>query len=218
MVDGTLIVLKEKPALGRVDSMSYFNYRKQKYGFQATVICDDECRILKFNASFPGAVHDARAWRKLGIYRNPKNYLQGGEFLLADSAYPLTEHTIVLFKRSSSCLSQQKKRFNQALSELRVSVEHCIGRLKARFPSLRGLPHRIRGRKDVILSLNWIGSCVVLHNLLIDLDDGVEAHWERPDDLNNDSDGEQEEDNYEGFTGRRKRDALMLEVLEQYSD
>jgi DDE superfamily endonuclease len=65
MVDGTLIVFKEKPVLDRVESMSYFNYRKQKYGFQAKVVCDDEARILKFNCSYPGAVHDARA-----VFRN----------------------------------------------------------------------------------------------------------------------------------------------------
>lgn len=157
----------------------------------------------------------AKAWST--VCRNPENYLQGGEFLLADSAYPLTEHTIVPFKRSSSRgesnLSQQKKQFNQALSGLHVSVENCIGRLKARFPSLRALPHRIRGRKDIILALNWIGSCVILHNLLIDLDDEVEACWERLEDSDEDSD-EEEDDEYEGLTGIQKRDALMLAVLE----
>ena len=82
MVDRTLIVFKEKPALDRVESMSYFSYRKQKYGFQATVVCDDEARILKFNCSYPSAVHDAWAWRKLGVYKHPQRYLQGNEFCL----------------------------------------------------------------------------------------------------------------------------------------
>ena len=67
IVDGTLIVLKEKPALDRIASMAYFNYRKQKYGFQATVVCDDEGRILKFSSHFLGAVHDARAWKRVGL-------------------------------------------------------------------------------------------------------------------------------------------------------
>ena len=141
MVDGTLIVFKEKPALDCVESMIYFNYRKQKYGFQATVVSDDEACILKFNCNYPGAVHDARAWRKLGVYKHPQRYLRGNEFLLADSAYPLTETTIVPYKHSSAHLSSSKRIFNYRLSGLRVSVEHCIGYLKARFPSLRGLPH-----------------------------------------------------------------------------
>lgn len=214
MVDGTLIVLKDKPALHRVESQSYFNYRKQKYGFQATIICDDEGRILKFNCNFPGSVHDARAWRKLGVYQHPRQYLQGEEFLLADSAYPLTETTIVPFKHSSVRLSQEKRIFNQKLSGLRVSVEHCIGRLKARFPSLRGLPHRIQGQRDVTICLMWIGSCVVLHNLLMDLDDEIEPRWEMPED-NESSDEDENIVREERSSGKRKRDALMQAVLEE---
>ena len=225
MVDGTLIVFKEKPALGKLDSMSYFNYRKQKYGFQATVICDDECRILKFNTNFPGAVHDSRAWRKLGVYQRPRDYLQGGEFLLADSAYPLTEYTIVPFKRSAkpgvkARLSPEKKLFNRTLSGLRVSVEHCIGRLKARFPSLRNLPHRIRSKDDVGVCLRWIGSCVILHNLLIDLDDEMDARWTKPEDIEEDEEDEDEDGDThrtrrERVTGKKKRNALMLAILEE---
>jgi len=59
MVDGTLLVLKDKPALDHTDAVNYFNYRKQRYGFQATIVCDDERCILKFNCDFPGSVHDA---------------------------------------------------------------------------------------------------------------------------------------------------------------
>lgn len=115
MVDGILIVFKEKSALNRVESMNSFNYRKQKY---ATVVCDDEARILKFNCSYPDAVHDARAWQKLGVYKHPRWYLRGNEFLLADSAYPLTETTIILYKHSSTHLSPSKRKFNYRLSGL----------------------------------------------------------------------------------------------------
>lgn len=220
MVDGTLIVFKEKPALDRVESMSYFNYRKQKYGFQATVVCDDEARILKFNCSYPGAVHDARAWRKLGVYKHPRRYLRGNEFLLADSAYPLTETTIVPYKHSSAHLSSSKRKFNYRLSGLRVSVEHCIGHLKARFPSLRGLPHRIRRKGDVALCLKWIGSCVVLYNLLLDLDDDIEARWEIPEDSDSDEDENEisECDVRRESEGKKKRNAMMREVVAEEGD
>ena len=220
MVDGTLIVFKEKPALDRVESMSYFNYRKQKYGFQATIVCDDEARILKFNCSYPGAVHDARAWRKLGVYKHPQRYLRGNEFLLADSAYPLTETTIVPYKHSSAHLSSSKRMFNYRLSGLRVSVEHCIGHLKARFPSLRGLPHRIRRKRDIALCMKWVGSCVVLYNLLLDLDDDIEARWEMPEDDSSDEDEEEisERDVGRESKGKKKRDAMMREVVAEEWD
>ena len=103
--------------------------------------------------------------------------------------------------RGESNLSQQNKQFNQSLSGLRVSVEHCIGRLKARYPSLGALPHQIRGRQDVMLALYWIRSCVILYNLLIDLDDEVEACWERLENGDEDSD---DEDDHEGLTGKQK--------------
>ena len=68
------------------------------------------------------------------------------------------------------------------------------------------------------LCLQWIGSCVILHNLLLDLDDGVEARWNKPDD---DSDSEDElSDNSDieetegelGSTEKRRRDELMVMV------
>ena len=228
IVDGTLFVLKEKPALDRVDSASYFNYRKQRYGFQATIICDDEKRITKFNCTFPGSVHDARAWRNMNIAQNPHQYLQGNEYLIADSAYPLNQYTIVPFKRPpNSQLPKSKRIFNERLSGLRVSVEHCIGQLKARLPSLRGLPHRIRNDRDVGSCLQWIGSCVILHNLLLDLDDEIEPCWEQPDDLGSyneedDRDGEGEtaanEDMDYALSGKRKRDALYNAIIEEYNN
>ena len=115
------------------------------------------------------------------------------------------------------------------LSGLRVSVEHCIGRLKARFPSLRGLPLRIRGKRDIATSLKWIGSCVILHNLLLDLDDGVQARWTRPEGVDVDSEEEdgsegsdmedsEEEDVAAGSTGVRRRDMLMRAVIDEYNN
>ena len=137
----------------------------------------------------------------------------------------MTEYTIVPFKRSAkpgvkARLSPEKKLFNRTLSGLRVSVEHCIGRLKARFPSLRNLPHRIRSKDDVGVCLRWIGSCVILHNLLIDLDDEMDARWTKPEDIEDDEDDEDEDGDThrtrrERVTGKKKRNALMLAILEE---
>ena len=215
-------MLKEKPALSRSEAINYFNYRKQKYGFQATVISDDQGRITRFNAGLPGSVHDARAWRKLDVFQDPARYFRPDEYLLADSAYPLNKYTIVPFKRpANSGLQLQHKIFNQRLSSLRVSIEHCIGRLKARFASLRGLPHRIRGADNKAACLKWIGSCVILHNLLMDLDDGVQARWALPDEDDEGTDGEGDldadgEDDI-GHSGRLRRNALMEVVIGEYN-
>jgi hypothetical protein len=70
IADGTLIAFKNRPARA-LEADEFFNYRKQEYGLQATVVCDDECRIPMFNAQFPGAVHDSRAWRQTSMFKHP---------------------------------------------------------------------------------------------------------------------------------------------------
>jgi hypothetical protein len=66
--------------------------------------------------------------------------------------------------------------FNTSLSKARVSVEHCIGILKGKFQSLRGLRLAIRDEGDLTRASLWIRSCVVLHNIL--LEDSMQEKWE----------------------------------------
>ena len=77
---------------------------------------------------------------------------------------------------------------------------------------MRGLPHRIRRKWDVALCMKWVGSCVVLYNLLLDLDDDIEAHWEMPEE-----DGSHEDDGRES-EGKKKRNAMMREVVPEEQD
>jgi DDE superfamily endonuclease len=53
-------------------------------------------------------------------------------------------------------------------SQERINIEHAFGVLKARWPSLRCLPVRIRTdiRKDHTRVIKWIMACLVLHNFL----------------------------------------------------
>lgn len=110
--------------------------------------------------------------------------------------------------------------FNYRLSGLRISVKHCIGHLKARFPSLRGLPHRICRKWDVALCMKWVGSCVILYNLLLDLNDDIEARWEMSEDDSSDEDEEEisERDVGRESKGKKKRDAMMREVVAEERD
>ena len=131
----------------------------------------------------------------------------------------MTENTIVPYKHSYAHLSPSKRMFNHRLSGLHVSVEHCIGHLKAIFPSLRGLLHRIRQKWDVALCMKWVRSCLLLYNLLLDLDADIEARWEMPKD-----DGSDEEEISECANvgreseGKKKRNAMMREVVAEEQD
>jgi hypothetical protein len=143
------------------------------YGMQATVICDDQNRITHFSSLYPGSVHDSRAFKASSIGKSEACFSNKHQYLLADSAYGITNRIISPFKKrrgTHETLSKDKKRFNRNLSHLRIKIEHTIGILKHRFRSLRKLPVRIINTHDIKWVLEWIGSCVILHNLLITTD------------------------------------------------
>ena len=76
MLDGTLIPFTGKPGIPMDIAADYFNHRKQHYGMQATIICDDENRINLFSCKYPGSVHDSRAFKRtsIGSGRDLKTY------------------------------------------------------------------------------------------------------------------------------------------------
>ena len=172
IVDGTFLTFRWRPFTKEV-SVQYFNQRKKAYGIQATVMCDDQRRIIHFTALYPGAVHDARAFKSTRLWNNPHNYLSRGQFLLADSAYPLTHWCLIPYKcPRGEQLDAEHKRFNRKLSALRVRIENTIGILKARWAFLKCIPNRGGGdRESLKWYYEWIGAAVVLHNLLIRTDD-----------------------------------------------
>ena len=69
--------------------------------------------------------------------------------------------------------------------------------------------------------MKWVGSCVVLYNLLLDLDDDIEARWEMPEE---DGSHEDEEEISECANvgrkseGKKKRNAMMREVVAEERD
>lgn len=172
IVDGTFLRFRWRP-LTKDISLQYFNHRKKAYGLHATVICDDQRRIIHFTSLFPGAVHDARAFKHTQLWNNPQNFICQDQFILADSAYPLTHWCLTPFKcPRRGQLDDDHKHFNKKLSAFRVRIEHTIGILKARWAFLRCIPNRGGGtRESLKWYYEWIGAAVVLHNLLINTSD-----------------------------------------------
>ncbi|KAI9913927.1 hypothetical protein PsorP6_006589 [Peronosclerospora sorghi] len=65
------------------------------------------------------------------------------------------------------------KKYNKQMSIFRVYNEHCIGLLKGRFQSLKGLRLRLQDEddeEDAQRIIAWIRLCAVLHNLLLSED------------------------------------------------
>jgi hypothetical protein len=76
-------------------------------------------------------------------------------------------------------LPEEEERFNRALSQVRVRVEHTFGLLKSPFKSLEGLRVMLRTDTDESRSRIWVICAAILHNLL--LDDTADDYWQGED-------------------------------------
>ncbi|CAI2199582.1 10124_t:CDS:1, partial [Funneliformis geosporum] len=131
-IDGTHILMKNAPSK---DSEVYFT-RKKRYAIHCQGIVNYRGIFISFDVGWPGSVHDARVYRNSSFYKNYSNLIQEDDYLLGDSAYPISPFLIPPFKDPNS---QRHKDFNQFHSSHRVVVENAFGRLKARFGVLRDL-------------------------------------------------------------------------------
>jgi len=165
-IDGSFIRFRERPCFGdKPKNESYCNYKSKAHGMNLTVIADLNCVIREFHVGTPGSRHDAYVWKKMEQSTSPADYFLPDEFILGDSAYPLTTHCLVPYKTPrQSSLTSQKKEFNRQLSSIRVKVEHTFGILKHKFQSLRNLPVRISSQMSLNFAVRWIAACIVLHN------------------------------------------------------
>lgn len=191
-IDGTLFVLENKPLL---DGEDYFS-RKGTYGIAGLIVCDDHKRIRHVYTGWPGCAHDARVFDNSILARQPDQFFTGAEYLLADTGYTPSTQIVPAFKKPPNRgLTVDETQFNSQLSNIRVRVEHCIGILKGRFQSLKGLRTVIRQEKDIRGLVYWIRTCCVIHNLV--LQDPVEQGWldyEGEEEEEEEEDGNEDED------------------------
>lgn len=87
----------------------------------------------------------------------------------ADSAYTVTSRVIPVHKRPAAD-DPLNRQFDMAVSHIRIRSEHCMGAIKGRFQSLRGLRIRINRKRDHVDACEWIRMCLILHNLVIDIE------------------------------------------------
>ncbi|KZT63661.1 hypothetical protein DAEQUDRAFT_634792, partial [Daedalea quercina L-15889] len=88
--------------------------------------------------------------------------LDEGEFVWADSAYPIDIWVVAPYKRPDRDLPENE-RFNNHVSIIRVRSEHAIGFLKGRFQSLKHLRINIHNEKTHKFTTYWIKACIGLH-------------------------------------------------------
>ena len=89
------------------------------------VVADCDMLIRDAYTGWPGCTHDARVLRNSSLFDKAENgqCIVQGHFIIADSAYPLRNWLMTLFR----------DRFNRMLSSARQIVERVYGHLKGRF-------------------------------------------------------------------------------------
>lgn len=174
-VDGTFITLEYAP----LKDWSFYYNRKSSYALNAMVVCNDHRRILYVRAGDTSAVHDARVFDNSQLSQHPNHFFGPTEYLIGDSAYPVTEHMIPPYKKPRA-KDPDCRLFNTTLSSRRIAIEHVFGMLKARFPSITSVSTRIARSKSHQEVVNWFESACVLHNFLLDEN---ELEWDDEEDI-----------------------------------
>nr|GAT51887.1 predicted protein [Mycena chlorophos] len=158
-VDGTLIPLYARPAhFGN----NWFD-RKSNYSLNLQLITTADLQIIDYGVGLPGSQHDATAWKKTRIPSEFDILLPNGEWIWADSAYPLQTWLMAPYKAPAK-FEGSNEVFNYYVANVRVCSEHAVGYLKGRFSSLRGLRLWIDDRDRIAFATYWIIVCMVVDN------------------------------------------------------
>ncbi|KAK8778570.1 hypothetical protein V5799_020088 [Amblyomma americanum] len=127
-------------------------------------VCDSNMKIIAVDPRCPGSDYDVFSWRYSWLrHEIEQGLLQGGEFLLGDSGYPLEPWLLTPVPGHPS-LASSEGLFNSAHSSMRSVVERAIGVLKSRFRCLqryRTLQYEPERAAFII------GACAALHNLCL---------------------------------------------------
>lgn len=113
-------------------------------------------------------------------FRDHQHLIGPNEWIWADSAYPVEAWCVTPYKKPASNIPANRH-FNFWVSHVRIRSEHAVGLFKGRFQSLRGLRQQIKNDQDHCRALEWIRTCIVLHNLTLEIEHGSvveESDWE----------------------------------------
>lgn len=106
--------------------------------------------------------------------------------------------------------------------KVRVHSEHCYGSLKGRFQSLRELRFQIQSQKDLNYANMWTRCCLILHNLIIEIEEelgkkSTNPHFCKESQRQGNRDVDEEEgggdEGFIGTDGQIFRNTLMGRLL-----
>jgi hypothetical protein len=184
VTDGSLLPLAFRP---ETDDAPDYKGRKHGYSLTSLFIFDDCRRVRFYLTGWPGTAHDNRVFENTPLVSHPHSYFSDQEYIIGDSAYQCFWFMVSAYRKpQGAVLPREHEVFNDALKQPRVIAEHGIGILKGRFPYLRQLRHKIKRthtRRSMKRILTYIQAAVVLHNLLVELNDEGDEDWMDLDDI-----------------------------------
>jgi hypothetical protein len=127
-------------------------------------------QIADYSLGLTGSVHDTTAFQHTIAIKHPDLLFDGEEFAWADSAYAVSTCTIPVHKWAVS-LDPANTLFDHVLAQFCVWSEHCMGALKGCFQCLHGLQVNINSNSEHAYVLCWITVAIILHNLIIDVEE-----------------------------------------------
>lgn len=148
--------------------------------------------IIDYALGHTGSVHDSWAFRSTRIFLEHETILGPGEWIWADSAYPVETWCVPPFKKPAHGeLTPDQRTFNYHLSKvisilfdsktsktnyspvkIRIRIEHAIGLLKGRFQSLFELRIQVFSHDRHLWAIMWVRCCIILHNLILCIEGG----------------------------------------------
>jgi hypothetical protein len=202
-VDGTHFILQNAP---QKDKYLYFT-RKKRYALHCQGIVDHRGIFTSYDIGWPGSVHDAKVYRNSSFYSNRLSLIKDNDFLIGDSAYPLSPFLIKLFSNPN----RNQAEFNRIFSSHRIIIEHAFGRLKNRFAGIREI-----SVKKIPTAINMIDCSIILHNFLELRDDVWENQCESNEEEDNNELDNSNEENLK-ILGEAKRNWIMRKLFHPYN-
>ncbi|CAI2190083.1 3462_t:CDS:2 [Funneliformis geosporum] len=152
------------------------------------------------------SVHDARVFYRSSLYHeishNPEQWVPGGTYIIADSAYPLKTYLVKPFS-NFDILTHRERKFNKIHSSMRMVVEQAFGLLKGRWRILL----KEVNCTDLERITRIIHACCILHNICINNGDLLSSEDEIKDD-NSEENDEENEDDEEIFIANEGRERI----------
>ncbi|CAB5101692.1 unnamed protein product [Rhizophagus irregularis] len=133
--------------------------------------------------------------------------IKDNDFLIGDSAYPLSPFLIKPFSNPN----RNQAEFNRIFSSHRIIIEHAFGRLKNRFAGIREI-----SVKKIPTAINMIDCSIILHNFLELRDDVWENQCESNEEEDNNELDNSNEENLK-ILGEAKRNWIMRKLFHPYN-